>query len=854
MGALSDHLHRRVGADLDERYVLVWYDLAKAWEPWVRSLAGEVVTGLGPHDVTVDGRETRLVAYQGSYYEVLQACEPLTAGVELPRLLVYVPGEVYQEALTPLRELECLGGEKEPYQRDLAHMARQALSAAGHAESEIDQLLAHENLDFQYLDRVGGTSGGTSPLAPIFGSGREIDVFPLFLADKRRRKEAGKKGLLPDISKLSKSGLGLDIDEGLDADAMRDQLARMILCAEFRADLKRPELTEISQIPAPNTDEQRQRARHVCERLRRDFPEEYEQLATKVEQDLGLAGAELDPLTLGEIDTFPFEEITFLDACNDLIASGKAQRSLAEAELRQRSFWTSIARYPERHRAWEACQALAVLALTIEQTQKWLKRPPAHAKDWVTAYAEDAGLSLIDRRFREARHRLSRLSDVEALEDARSRVFADYAALIDTLTLQFTETLLASKFQVEGTPPQTDIYAKRVRRLDQATAYILADSLRFEMGKQLAEMLESQGAKSVSVEPAIAVVPTITPVGMAALLPEADRSFSVRETSKGICGAIAGQPLERVESRMDHAKAQVPGLVELTLDEILSDLGPKQLAKRVADAPLVIVRSVEIDSAGESLPNQVAQRVMGTILEDLRNGVSRLAAAGITRFVITSDHGHLFGSKLGDDMKIDPPSGGKKVDLHRRCWVGRGGDTPSSCMRIAARDMGYDSDLEFVFPKGIAVFKAGGDLAYHHGGLSLQELVIPVLSFEMEAPPSAKGKKKTDKITLEGVPKAITNRIFSVALAPVQIDLLQVLELRVIAVACDDNRTVGQAVVADKGFDAETRVLTLQGADTVSVGLQLEDETVTELRIVVMEHRTGRVLKDTSPIRVDVVR
>jgi hypothetical protein len=168
--------------------------------------------------------------------------------------------------------------------------------------------------------------------------------------------------------------------------------------------------------------------------------------------------------------------------------------------------------------------------------------------------------------------------------------------------------------------------------------------------------------------------------------------------------------------------------------------------------------------------------------------------------------------------------------------------------------MGYDSDLEFVFPKGIAVFKAGGDLAYHHGGLSLQELVIPVLSFEMEAPPSAKGKKKTDKITLEGVPKAITNRIFSVALAPVQIDLLQVLELRVIAVACDDNRTVGQAVVADKGFDAETRVLTLQGADTVSVGLQLEDETVTELRIVVMEHRTGRVLKDTSPIRVDVVR
>jgi hypothetical protein len=263
---------------------------------------------------------------------------------------------------------------------------------------------------------------------------------------------------------------------------------------------------------------------------------------------------------------------------------------------------------------------------------------------------------------------------------------------------------------------------------------------------------------------------------------------------------------------------------------------------------------VEIDSAGESLPNQVAQRVMGTILEDLRNGVTRLAAAGITRFVIASDHGHLFGSGLGDDMKIDPPSGGTTVDLHRRCWVGRGGHTPSSCIRLAGSDLGYDTDLDFVFPKGVAVFKAGGDLAYHHGGLSLQELVIPVLSFEMEASPSAKRKKKTDKIVLEGVPKAITNRIFSVALAPVQIDLLKVLELRVIAVACDDNRTVGQAVVADKGFDADTRVLSLEGADRVSVGLQLEDDSVAELRIVVMEHKTGRVLKDTSPIKVDVVR
>ena len=52
-------------------------------------------------------------------------------------------------------------------------------------------------------------------------------------------------------------------------------------------------------------------------------------------------------------------------------------------------------------------------------------------------------------------------------------------------------------------------------------------------------------------------------------------------------------------------------------------------------------------------------------------------------------------------MKIDPPEAGKKVDLHRRCWVGRGGSTPSSCVRLSSSDLGYEgTDLELVVPKG----------------------------------------------------------------------------------------------------------------------------------------------------------
>ena len=74
------------------------------------------------------------------------------------------------------------------------------------------------------------------------------------------------------------------------------------------------------------------------------------------------------------------------------------------------------------------------------------------------------------------------------------------------------------------------------------------------------------------------------------------------------------------------------------------------------------------------------------------------------------------------------------MELHRRCWIGRGGQNPAGTIRVSSAELGYEGNLEFVFPIGLGVFKAGGDLAYHHGGLSLQELVVPVVTIRMEAP------------------------------------------------------------------------------------------------------------------------
>jgi hypothetical protein len=170
----------------------------------------------------------------------------------------------------------------------------------------------------------------------------------------------------------------------------------------------------------------------------------------------------------------------------------------------------------------------------------------------------------------------------------------------------------------------------------------------------------------------------------------------------------------------------VPKLVDLALDELLS-LQPSKLAKKLEGAQVVVVRSQEIDHAGETGFTFQARQVMDTVIDNLARAIRKLAAAGIEHAVVSADHGHLFFANDRDEsMRTDAP-GGNTVELHRRCWIGRGGATPAGCVRVRLA-LGYASDLEFVFPAGDGRLQGGRRSRLPPRRPSLQELVIPVLT------------------------------------------------------------------------------------------------------------------------------
>ncbi len=60
------------------------------------------------------------------------------------------------------------------------------------------------------------------------------------------------------------------------------------------------------------------------------------------------------------------------------------------------------------------------------------------------------------------------------------------------------------------------------RSQESKTAYVWVDALRFEMARELVEVLKEDF--DLSLQPAIATMPTITEIGMASLLPKASQS------------------------------------------------------------------------------------------------------------------------------------------------------------------------------------------------------------------------------------------------------------------------------------------------------------------------------------------
>ena len=846
MHPLHTHLAAQVSRAL-RRGVAMIVDPSGAFRPFIDELAGSAGwSDEHPEtfEITIAGKPARLAVFDGSWFGLRAAVEPWASADTRPEppVLLYLPTsppppqqDVLMELVpTELRLTWRLDSEARACLRSRFSDAviDTALEGGSASYDDIVQFLG------QRPDRV-------SKLRPIFGPTH--DPILDWLTDAQHDSAIQQKGATAELYQRIGAKLGLELPSELDLSSARQKLARYLLVGEFRQDLQGPPPASVAMIPPPPSPDHAQQVLDLVAQFRDKHPDAYATRADQVQEELHLDAAGLDPAILGRIDTFRFEERRLLEHCAVLLARAAYAEALVVITERGSSFW--VEREVGRKAQWELCRRVAALGLAVQAVPGELPPASAGPAAWVERYAAPEGWHRVDGAQRALETWRGQMADAPACEQAIALVLRDHEKLLHKLAQRFSSALAANGWTVAGALHQTRIHPTVVEPRPGVVAYLLIDALRYEMGAELARLLD--GVEDLQLRPAIAALPSITPVGMAALLPGAATDFDVVAHGSDLAARVDGSIVATARDRWDHLRARVPKVFVTRLDAVLHAQESK-LRAEVSAQSLVLVHATDIDELGEKGNDWAARRAMAEVLGDITRAVRKLARAGVEHFVITSDHGHLFGLRKSDDMKTDAP-GGETVTLHRRCWAGHGGTTPPGTQRVSAAQLGYASGLEFVFPTGLGVLKAGGDLSFHHGSTSLQEMVIPVLSFRVLVAQEA-AAPSASPVTLSAVPAKITNRMFVVTVQTQNLLGSEEIGVRVVLLSSKQAQVGHAGMASVSSFDPGTGMLRLQPGQRAQVGLALTHDDLDSLRVAVLDPDTAAVLAQSDLLPVDLQR
>ena len=720
--------------------IVVWLDQAGTYSEFVGRLQAQRAAGGLPYEVH---------AFRGSHLALMLELDGVAAGTEKAPLVIHLPGFTEETVRqTPLFELYAAGVR---YRKALDTLVTEAASGQVRPD-QIDSFRAQPGMTLAGADAWlsalldGAEGGGIGAQLRAMSPGAVLDdlltggiiagrIGELDAEDALWERFAAWIGLPPfwrDATLPPSRPRAGDVAFAA---------ASWALCVEYTDDLKRPPVSDLlapaAALPRPVIDACRALAVHLRDRhagfYQRTADETEVLLADEVEQ----AQAE----DLGAIDTFRFEEDKVLKAA--LAAVGRAAYDQAAAWAGPRvelssadaSFW--LRDDPARQSAWQLVRDAARLGQEIARAGPRIG-VDTHADEAVeaamAAYAERGAIVDQAHRLLEQGRAallyplLPEFETLRACLDGMRRVWRGWA---DAWAREFSALCVARGFLPGAGYQQRTLFDEVVRPLAAepgVTAYFVVDALRFEMGQELFRQMEGTPATTVTLRPRLAELPTVTEVGMNVLAPVSRNGrlqISMAGDAGGVQGFQAGEfrvfdPETR--RRAMHDRAGGATCPWLTLDEVVGrDVA--SLKRSVSQARLVVVHSREIDEAGEK---GIGPAVFDLALQKLRAAWRVLREAGVRRFVFTADHGFL----LLDDDAAAVQAYGRRVDPQRRHVFSPAAADRADEVRVALADLRYEgTGTSVIFPESTAVFDTPRrPVGFAHGGNSLQERVIPVLT------------------------------------------------------------------------------------------------------------------------------
>lgn len=299
---------------------------------------------------------------------------------------------------------------------------------------------------------------------------------------------------------------------------------------------------------------------------------------------------------------------------------------------------------------------------------------------------------------------------------------------------------------IPGIPKQENFYSSQVSNRDYRVFVIISDALRYEVGVSLAEKLQRETQGQVELTSMQAVFPTITKFGMASLLPHNQLSVKVKSASKTERLSVLADGMSTDSGYREKVlKAKNPESVALSYKNII----PMSRAERsflVKGKEVVYIYHNKIDHASHTDETTVF-KACDDAINELKNMVRIIVNEfGGTNIIITADHGFLYtNNPLTEDSKVDRTTDTEQdIEYGRRYMIMKKDAYPEYVTPVRFLD-GNTEYSAFAPRENTRIKMPGAGMNFVHGGISLQEMVVPVINYHYLRNDSKEYKRNKEK-------------------------------------------------------------------------------------------------------------
>lgn len=295
---------------------------------------------------------------------------------------------------------------------------------------------------------------------------------------------------------------------------------------------------------------------------------------------------------------------------------------------------------------------------------------------------------------------------------------------------------LNGKWEIEDVKHQQYLFSKYIP-IDKKTVIIFSDALRYEIGIELSRKLNSSLSGKANIEPMLSVLPSITSLGMAVLMPNVNKNgirnnIKIKENSSDRNSFYVMVNNKYVSSFEDRRKLleEKEDIVVFKYKDFLK-LSKDEKRERVKGKKYILIYHNTVDEVGDNAKSEdevfeACERAINELYDLVKNIKNNL---NISNIIITADHGFIY--QVSDLEKLDTL---EKLNINsvvtNRRFILSKDDVKEKYVHKFSLSY-IDNPGYFVYiPKGNLRFKIqGGGSKYVHGGATPQEIIIPLISY-----------------------------------------------------------------------------------------------------------------------------